>query len=49
MQGNVKRRRWDGKERRMHIEPGLVDGAKIVLSYVTAAGGLPPEKWSSLK
>lgn len=22
----------------MHIEPGLVDGAKIVLSYVTAAG-----------
>lgn len=38
MQGNVKRRRWDGKERRMHIEPGLVDGAKIVLSYVTAAG-----------
>lgn len=38
MQGNVKRRRWDGKERRMHIEPSLVDGAKIVLSYVTAAG-----------
>lgn len=38
MQGNVKRRRWDGKERRMHIEPGLLDGAKIVLSYVTAAG-----------
>ena len=22
----------------MHIEPGLVDGAKILLSYVTAAG-----------
>ena len=27
----------------MHIEPGLVDGTKIVLSYATAAaaGGLP--------
>ncbi|MFO1037729.1 MAG: energy-coupling factor ABC transporter permease [Geminicoccaceae bacterium] len=24
----------------MHIEPGVVDGAKIVLSYATAAGGL---------
>jgi len=22
----------------MHIEPGLVDGAKIILSYATAAG-----------
>ena len=22
----------------MHIEPGLVDGAKILLSYATAAG-----------
>ncbi len=24
----------------MHIEPGVVDGAKIVLSYVTAAGAI---------
>ncbi|MGV8953215.1 MAG: energy-coupling factor ABC transporter permease [Cypionkella sp.] len=24
----------------MHIEPGIVDGAKIILSYVTAAGTL---------
>ena len=23
----------------MHIEPGVVDGAKIALSYATAAGG----------
>lgn len=28
----------DGKETDMHIEPGLVDGAKITLSYATAAG-----------
>lgn len=28
----------------MHIEPGVVDGAKIILSYATAAGlsGSPP-------
>jgi hypothetical protein len=25
------------KEKKMHIEPGLVDGSKIVLSYATAA------------
>ena len=24
----------------MHIEPGLVDGAKIWLSYATAAGAI---------
>ena len=24
----------------MHIEPGVVEGAKIVLSYVTAAGAI---------
>ena len=24
----------------MHIEPGVVDGAKIVLSYATAAGAV---------
>ena len=27
----------DGQEGQMHIEPGLVDGAKIALSYATAA------------
>ena len=28
------------KESKMHIEPGVVDGAKIALSYATAAGGI---------
>ena len=27
----------DGQEGHMHIEPGLVDGAKIALGYATAA------------
>ena len=31
-------RRWDGEEKVMHIEPGLVADSKIWLSYVTAAG-----------
>jgi ABC-type Co2+ transport system permease subunit len=33
----------------MHIEPGVVDGAKIVLSYVTAAGALGYAAKAALK
>ncbi len=33
----------------MHIEPGVVDGAKIVLSYVTAAGALVYAAKAALK
>ena len=29
------------EEKCMHIEPGLVDAPKIVLSYATATGAVP--------
>jgi len=37
--GQVQRRRWGGelKGTTMHIEPGVVDGAKMALAYGTAA------------
>lgn len=33
----------------MHIEPGIVDGAKIVLSYATAATALTTAGWLAVK
>ena len=33
----------------MHIEPGVVEGAKIVLSYVTAAGAIGYAAKTALK
>jgi ABC-type Co2+ transport system permease subunit len=33
----------------MHIEPGVVDGAKIILSYATAATVLSTAGWLALK
>ena len=33
----------------MHIEPGVVDAAKIVLSYATAAGAAGYAGWISLR
>lgn len=33
----------------MHIEPGVVDGAKIVLSYATAAAALATTFWLALR
>lgn len=33
----------------MHIEPGVVDGAKIILSYGTAAASLGATTWMALR
>ncbi|MFT6557205.1 MAG: ABC-type Co2+ transport system permease subunit [Sneathiella sp.] len=42
----------DGEEKKMHIEPGIVDSTKIALSYATAVGAIGvglKSAWDTIK